>query len=748
MQMAAPLQSEPTGVTDSRSDVHRGEHRAGNPIKGLLLLVGIAALWYVHGGQVSPAALMVCAVYLLTALVSVAVYRRPALPASAANGFAVLSYLVDLAFVTYLVYASGGLTSDLYVLYGPLALKAAVYYPVLPALLAVSYLLAPLYAIALRVSAGGWWFLLDPSFLPRYAMLFALMFTAMYMAWLFERRQTHIQELAQRLDAKAQVLEQTATGLGDRLIELRTLQEGVKAINSALALEELLRLVVVNASQVLGVAQCLVSLLDEKTGDVVPRAASGLPPEALRGVRFRPGQGIAGLVVQTGKAELIGDVRNDGRFVQIGEFPVVSVMCVPLLTDDRPVGALTATSRKRNAFQAEDLNLLAAFADQAAIAVKNAALYHRLAEEKQRTEAIIQGLGDGVIVTDAQLNLTLLNPMAAHVLGLAGPATPEAPLSSVADDALTSILQSAADAGNQPVMGEIELAAPVGDRRRVYHVLATTVRDDAGAVRNIIAVLRDITSRKEVEDMKSSFLSVVSHELKTPLHSIKGFVDIILMGKTGRINDTQRDFLTIVKTQTTQLQNQINDLLEFSRLESGQVKLRIEDTYLPDVAAAVIEKLRPQAQDGQITLESTFGGGFPSISADRSRLEQVLTNLTDNAIKFTAAGGRVCISGELDGDSVRLAVRDTGIGIPADALPHVFDRFYQVDGSPTRSYRGTGLGLTICKHIVEQHHGRIWAESEAGAGSTFFVALPVHSTLGADDAALDYAAFPGSLTRT
>ena len=245
--------------------------------------------------------------------------------------------------------------------------------------------------------------------------------------------------------------------------------------------------------------------------------------------------------------------------------------------------------------------------------------------------------------------------------------------------------------------------------------------------------------------MKSNFLSVVSHELKTPLHSIKGFVDIILMGKTGRINETQRDFLTIVKTQTTQLQNQINDLLEFSRLEAGQIKLRIEDVSMPEVAAAVVSKLNPLASDGQIALSCSFNDGFPSIQGDRGRLEQVVTNLVDNAIKFTPANGAVTISGSDVGEYIRVSVRDTGIGIPADALPNVFDRFYQVDSTSTRSYRGTGLGLTICKHIVEQHQGRIWVESVQNEGSTFSFELPRAMSVRGDEAALDFSAFPTSL---
>jgi len=736
-------------TTDPRPDLHRGEARAGNVIRFLLIAVGFAALWYTNGGHLSRTALTGWAVYGSLSVILIIIFRLPSLPPRSVVPLAYIAYVSDLVYVAFLVSATGGLTSDVYILYTPLALKAAVYYPILPPILLISYLIAPLYAIGLRLSAGSWYFLLDRSFLPRYVLLFSIMFTAVYMAWLFERRHIHINQLTERLNAKARVLEETATGLGDRLIELRTLQEGIKAINSALALEELLHLIAVNASQVLGVAQCLVSLLDEGTGDVVPRAASGMPAHVLRDVRLKPGMGIEGFVIQTGKAVLIGDVRGDPRFVQIGDYPVISVMAVPLMSDNRPVGVLMATSRKRNAFQDEDLNLLAAFADQAAIAVKNAALYQRLEEEKKRTEAIIQGLGDGVIVTDAHLNLVLLNPMAAQIFGLSGPPAPGVPVTELFGNVgIVDFLTKALVDGGEPITGEIALPGPKADRKRVYHVLTTTVRDEANTVRNIVAVLRDITSRKEVEEMKSNFLSVVSHELKTPLHSIKGFVDIILMGKTGRITETQRDFLTIVKTQTTSLQNQINDLLEFSRLEAGQVRLRIEDVAMSEIASSVIEKLKPQAQEGQVSLESRLPADFPSIQADRGRLEQVITNLVDNAIKFTPAGGRVTISGEDQGPIVQVSVSDTGIGIPPEAQKQVFDRFYQVDGSPTRSYRGTGLGLTICKHIVEQHHGRIWVESEEGKGSTFHFQIPKQFSTGGDEAALDFAAFPSSLNKS
>jgi signal transduction histidine kinase len=237
--------------------------------------------------------------------------------------------------------------------------------------------------------------------------------------------------------------------------------------------------------------------------------------------------------------------------------------------------------------------------------------------------------------------------------------------------------------------------------------------------------------------MKSNFLSVVSHELRTPLHSIKGFVEIILMGKTGPVTELQEDFLKTVRTQTTVLQRMIDDLLEFSRMEAGWVKLHLSEVSLLAVAQAVTTKLAPLAEEACLQLFVGLPDDLPEIVGDRVRLEQVLTNLVENAIKFTPAGGQIHIRAEYCGGDpfnercVRLTVADTGIGIPPAEQEKIFDRFYQVDSSERRAYRGTGLGLSICKHIVERHNGRIWVESDGvpGHGSRFHVELPVELRL-------------------
>jgi two-component system phosphate regulon sensor histidine kinase PhoR len=378
-------------------------------------------------------------------------------------------------------------------------------------------------------------------------------------------------------------------------------------------------------------------------------------------------------------------------------------------------------------------------------------IYQHVEERRNELEAILRGIGDGVIVADPDLNLLLMNPVATRIFHVKPDVTSSMPLSQVIPhQELTSLFLNAVHGAEEAIVKEISLPSDDNKTETIYQALASPILGADGKPRGVVTVLRDVTTQKELERMKSSFLSVVSHELRTPLHSIKGFVDIILMGKTGPISDTQADFLRTVREQTTHLQNLINDLLEFSRLESGQVKLRLTEVSLAEVAVAVMDKLKPLADQGQVRLVNRIAADIPAIEADRLRIEQVLTNLLDNAIKFTPASGVVTISAADMGPEVQVAVSDTGIGIPAGELERIFERFYQVDSGSTRPYRGTGLGLTICKHIVEHHRGRIWAESPAAGqdkGSTFYFVLPKHIMFKEDQLLLDFLALPGKEQR-
>jgi len=765
------------------------EKKLVTPVRWLGLLIAVALLWLVHGRVLPRACVPALLFYALVSAMVTAFWltvpedmirsseeirtRKPKLRREL-QAMLFLLLLADAGFTSFLVFYSGGLDSELYLVYGLLALKAALTYPAFHGIIIGPFLFGPLYVYTLYLSNEGLFFLVDRHFLLRYGLLFALILVTAYLAHFLDARQQTVASLArwltqqaQDLEHKTRTLQQTATELRNRVLELRSLQEGAKAINSDLALENVLRFIVNNASQVSGGARCTVGLLSDDEQSVVILAASNADSTKRQPTRFALGEGIAGWVVAHGKSVLINDVSTDPRFLPLNGDPIASIISVPLIAGGRALGALTATSPEPNAFTEEHRQLLSAFADQGALAVKNARLYRQLVQEQQHTarlyqdvreksnelEAILRDIGDGVIVADPELRLLMMNPVAARIFGLRPFPTSGIPLSELLTDEarapLTELLTKTLNqATNNPPaekaqMCELTLrSSDHSGNERTYQALASLVLSAEGQPRGVVTVLRDITGQKELERMKSNFLSVVSHELKTPLHSIKGFVDIILMGKTGPINELQRDFLSTVKEQTDQLQNLINDLLEFSRLESGQVRLRIEGgVSLAHLADRVIERLSPMANEGNLCLTSLIPEDFPLIEGDQVRLEQVLTNLVHNALKFTPSGGQVVIQGEDLGNWVKITVSDTGIGIPTEELERIFDRFYQVDSGSTRPYRGTGLGLTICKHIVEHHQGRIWAESGPGQGSRFHFVLPKRLAPG-DDFALDFTTLP------
>jgi len=740
----------------------RLERRFGVPFRWGMFLVGAFSVWTTQQKPFPRVAALGLAFFMVFALaVTILAFGpwREKVPVWGVPAATIVDSLVVLFLIPY----TGGAGSELYLLLFVLAIKAALCYPFVRWLMALPFAYGLLYVVSLYIQVESFLFLLAPGFLLRYMILYAGVVASLYVAWLLERRYRLIrglnfalEEQGQEIRRKASGMQRTATDLGDRVLQLRSLQEGIKAINSAVALESLLMMIVANASQVLRGTRCSIALQEEGTSDVVTRAASGVTMDNLWESRFPPGLGVAGWVVQNSAPVLVGDVTKDRRFIRLGQLPILSIMSVPLMSDGKAIGALSATNPEKNAFRADDLGLLAAFADQAAIAVKKARLYEDLAREKRQTdqmyqnvqeksnelEAVLQGIGDGVLVTDTALHLVMMNPVSAHIFGVEDDPLLGKPLEhTVGHAGLVEVIRQAEKSPGQAVIRELRVPMTREHPEMVCQALATTVPGAGGDARGVVTVLRDITSQKQLEQMKSNFLSVISHELKTPLHSIKGFVDIILMGKTGRINELQQDFLTTVREQTDQLQNLISDLLEFSRLESGQIKLRVEEISLADVAQKVVEKLSPQAQEAQIALLSQIPEDFSTVEADALRMEQVLTNLVDNAIKFTPANGRIVVAAEDVGDRVLVSVTDTGIGIPPAERERVFERFYQVDSGAARPYRGTGLGLSICKHIVEHHRGRIWVEGAEPQGSIFKFVLPKRLE-GGRELSLDFTSLP------
>jgi signal transduction histidine kinase/GGDEF domain-containing protein len=238
---------------------------------------------------------------------------------------------------------------------------------------------------------------------------------------------------------------------------------------------------------------------------------------------------------------------------------------------------------------------------------------------------------------------------------------------------------------------------------------------------------------RRVDAMKSEFVSVASHELRTPLAAIKNAVQLMLSGKTGEINENQSKFLSMAERNINRLTNILNDLLSLSRIESGKIELNFQNVALKRIIELTASSLRPQADVKSIQIEVGVPEQLPAVYGDPEKIEQILTNLIGNSIKFTAEGGKILITAKPlpkekeggYGDRVAVSVKDTGIGIPPEHLESIFEKFHQVESSLHRSVSGTGLGLAITKGLVEAHQGKIWAESEVEKGSTFTFTLPI-----------------------
>jgi signal transduction histidine kinase len=238
-------------------------------------------------------------------------------------------------------------------------------------------------------------------------------------------------------------------------------------------------------------------------------------------------------------------------------------------------------------------------------------------------------------------------------------------------------------------------------------------------------VFHDITELRRLSELKTDFISMVSHELRTPLTSIKGFVKLVLVEDLGPLTAQQRECLAVADAEADRLTHLINDLLDVSRIDAGRMTFTWEVLHPNDLVEQVMQTLHPQAAELNLHLEAALPENLPPIRGDRQRIIQILTNLLGNAVKFTPAGGRVRVAAAVESGLLVVRVADTGVGIPAHAMPRIFDRFYQVDGAGPRSRGGTGLGLAITRQLVELHGGRIWASSTLGEGSTFTFTLPI-----------------------
>ncbi|HAJ57826.1 MAG TPA: hypothetical protein DCL35_08740 [Candidatus Omnitrophica bacterium] len=358
----------------------------------------------------------------------------------------------------------------------------------------------------------------------------------------------------------------------------------------------------------------------------------------------------------------------------------------------------------------------------------------RLAIEKERSDEVMRHLADGLVVVDKEGKVIMMNPAAEKLLGRGSrEAVGRSLVEGLKDEHLLAVAKGPLDDRDETrITKEIEVDSKDETTKRVLRASSAVVENEDGKTVGMVSVLSDITREKEVEEMKSHFVSLVTHELRTPVVAIQKSLELILSRTTGQINEDQERFLSISKFNLERLNRLINDLLDMSKLEEGKMKLVPSEFDLRDIANEVIASLASWAKDKEITIKLDLKDEPIIINADRDRITQVLVNLAGNALKFTPPKGEVMIALNLleskDGicaqPCVEASVSDTGIGIDPKDFKRIFSKFEQVSLVSPAGSGGSGLGLPIAKEIVNFHGGAIWVESQMGKGSRFIFVLP------------------------
>jgi signal transduction histidine kinase len=581
----------------------------------------------------------------------------------------------------------------------------------------------------------------------------------------------------------------------ERAQQLAVLNEVGGVITSTLDLPAVLNLIMDKAVELLDAQAGSLVLVDLDTGELVFEVTAGPGSADLVGTRLPFGTGIVGSVVQEGTPVIIRDAHTDDRWYKDMDdrtgFFTSSVLCVPMISRGVTIGALQLLNRRDGGpFDEEDARLLTAFAANAAVSIENARLFTQTdqalasrVEELSMMQLIDRELNDtldydrvmkltldwALRMTEAEVGLVAVSAEAEDgtrgLRFLASRGYPEEWISAYEEELWPldrGIIGRVVRTGKAEFVGDAEkdpdfvrvvagmsaqLIVPIPREDQIIGVIALessqeTVFDQAAldfvvrlADHAAIAIdnARLFDQVRRANDAKTEFVSFVSHELKQPMTSMKGYTDLLSKGVVGELNDTQQGFLTTIQSNVERMDALVSSLLDVSRIESGRIRINLTDVSFEQVIQNALRTIRGQIESKHQPLEVDIAPELPHVRADRDRLVQILTNLVSNAHKYTPEGGQITVraqrwsNGEGAGRQngfVVCSVSDTGVGMSPEDQERLFTKYFRSDNPAVRSESGTGLGLVITKSLVELQGGQIWVESELGKGSTFAFTVP------------------------
>jgi len=424
--------------------------------------------------------------------------------------------------------------------------------------------------------------------------------------------------------------------------------------------------------------------------------------------------------------DLLPEVNSYLKEVSMGALNGVGL---PLIVQRKQIGVIYVLRNSETTFNQEDLSILSSFANQAAIAVRNARLYDQSIEQNLRLAALFRAVADGILILDAELKVSQVNTSLERMLDmnqseLVGKKYSEVitwvdkPLGVTLEESMRTYW---AKHSREELMVEGEISRSCGLAPLPISISYAPLFDEKGRLINVICSVQDISRFREADELKANFISVVSHELKTPIALIKGYASTLRRDDVTWDKNTVQESLSVIEEEADHLALMVEDLLDASRLQaSGGVALKKSEIDLAELSAEVVDRFKKQ--DTNHSFRLGFPTDFPTVVGDEYRLRQVLTNLVSNAVKYTQTG-EISVTGSSNTREVQVTVRDHGQGFDPVDIPHVFDRFYRSEDAIKKT-KGTGLGLYLCKAIITAHGGRIWVNESYREGAEISFTIP------------------------
>jgi PAS domain S-box-containing protein len=549
----------------------------------------------------------------------------------------------------------------------------------------------------------------------------------------------HLEYLSQRRDQVGNLtksLVRMENAIESRLNELSTLLQTSVYVLSSLDSQTVLSRILNRVEQLLSVEMSALVALDERQGIFRVQASHGFSKDYIDSLAISPNDpnSATSRAIRNGTPIQVSDTETDPLFITPRERARYagyrSILAIPLNTQHAPPSALLIFRPDPHEFTDQEITLLSNFANQAAMAIENAALYARsdtrLQEQTRRLEALIQSLNDGLILENLAGRILYANRSACEWVGLHH----EDVVGSSLENFIQQLLKKALDPDTaaQEIQSTIdskgeefaEISLSHNGEESQLRIRNFSVTDSKNLTIGSGQILQDITADYELDRMKSSLISTVSHELRTPLASIKGYTTTLLADDVEWDLKSQRDFLQIISDETDRLSILVHDLLDLSRIEAGDTNVVLSECDFPELVVRAAQRAQPQPGN---RLRVNFSPDLPLLEIDVRRIEVVMRNLIENATKYSRPDSPILVTAEMNNGNLIVQIEDEGPGIPDEESKRIFDSFYRLEDGITHHIPGLGLGLSICQGFIRAHGGKIWTEA-CDTGACIAFSLP------------------------